>query len=167
MPQLNIGDFAPQLIWLFITFVALYLAMARIALPRIGQVLEERRRRIGGDFEAARAAQAKAEAEEARYHAALTEARAKAQGSIKAARERLDRELGAERAATEGRIGQRMAEAEREIQASREKAMANVSAIAADNVGEIVRRVAGLDVSAKDVEQVLKGDGVKAGEAAS
>jgi F-type H+-transporting ATPase subunit b len=163
MPQLNIGDFAPQLIWLAITFVALHLAMAKFALPRIGQVLDERRSRIGGDFEAAREAQARAEAEEARYQSALAEARAKAQGSIRAARERLDRELGSERAATERRIAERMAGAEREIQASREKAMANVSAIAADNVGAIVRQVAGLDASAEDVEQALKGDGVKAG----
>jgi F-type H+-transporting ATPase subunit b len=167
MPQLNIGDFAPQLIWLAITFIALYWAMARFALPRIGQVLEERSRRVGGDFEAAREAQARAEQESARYDSALAEARAKAQGSIRSARERLDKELGAERSEVERRIAERMATAEKEIQSSREKAMANISAIAAENAGEIVRRVTGLDVSPEEVEQALKGNGVKTVKSAS
>ena len=54
-PPFQKDTFASQLLWLALVFVALYLLMSRIALPRIGSILEARRQRIDGDLaEAAR-----------------------------------------------------------------------------------------------------------------
>ena len=42
--------FASQIFWLALIFVALYLLMARVALPRIGGILAEREGNIDGDL---------------------------------------------------------------------------------------------------------------------
>ena len=49
-PPLDSGTFAPQLIWLALTFGLLYLLLKRFYLPRVGEVIEERRERIQRDL---------------------------------------------------------------------------------------------------------------------
>src|SRR5258708_1472381 len=89
MPQLDISTFTPQLVWLRIWFVVLYLLMAKLGLPRIAAGVEARRRRREDDL--ARAAEMKSEAEaaSAAYQKPLSEARAQAQATIKETADRL------------------------------------------------------------------------------
>ena len=50
MPQLEMGDYAPQIFWLVVTFVILMLLMWGVGLPRIRRVIEAREARIGDDL---------------------------------------------------------------------------------------------------------------------
>ena len=78
MPQLEIADFAPQLVWLVLTFGVLYALMARVALPRIAEVLDSRERRRADDLERAESLKAEAEGALAEFERvqAATQARA-------------------------------------------------------------------------------------------
>ena len=82
MPQFWIEDFAPQMVWLIISFVALYFLMARLALPRIAELIETRHGRIADDLDQASELKNEAEAVIVEYEAALAEARSKAQLTI-------------------------------------------------------------------------------------
>src|SRR6185295_10935420 len=53
MPQLDPSSFAPQLVWLAIAFLALYLVMSRLAVPAISDTIDRRQAKIQGDLDAA------------------------------------------------------------------------------------------------------------------
>src|ERR1700690_3036216 len=116
MPQLNPHDFAPQLIWLAIIFTLFYLALARSALPRIAQVIANRKATIEGVLNGAREAQQRADREAAHYEAAIAGAKAKAQASIHAARQSLGLELSATRDALDRQLGEKAAGIEKSVQ---------------------------------------------------
>ena len=48
-PPFQKETFPSQLFWLALTFIALYVVMARIALPQIGAIFQARRDRISGE----------------------------------------------------------------------------------------------------------------------
>ena len=49
-PPFDKSTFPSQLIWLSVTFVLLYVLMAKMALPRIASILQERRKRVDDDL---------------------------------------------------------------------------------------------------------------------
>ena len=78
-PPFNKATFASQLFWLVIAFALLYALMAKVALPRVGAIIENRQKRIADDI--ADAGKLKTQSDEAiaAYEKALADARARAQ----------------------------------------------------------------------------------------
>jgi len=83
LPQLNVSTFSSQVVWLVITFVVLYVLMSKIALPRIGEVLEERQNKIDDNLAKAEELKAQAEAALGAYETSLSDARGQAQAAIR------------------------------------------------------------------------------------
>jgi F-type H+-transporting ATPase subunit b len=155
MPQLDIATFVPQLAWLAIVFLTLYVLMARVALPRIATVLEGRRDRIAGDL--AKAAQSKADTDAAieAYEKALAEARAKAHTIAQATRDQLAAETEAKRVEIEGKLNEKIAAAEAAIKATKDTALSNVRNVAVDVTGAIVSQLLGEDADKAATERAV------------
>ena len=85
MPQLDISTFTPQIIWLIITFGVLYLLMAKLALPRIGSILEQRHNRIEDNLAMAQNLKRESEVDAESYETAIFEAREQARTSTQLA----------------------------------------------------------------------------------
>ena len=83
MPQLNPEFFVTQLFWLVVTFSFLLVFLWRISLPRIGNVLEKRERKISEDLSAAKELQAEASKIQETIENQLKQARADASEMIK------------------------------------------------------------------------------------
>jgi F-type H+-transporting ATPase subunit b len=144
VPQLNPLDWAPQIIWLIITFGILYVLMKRVALPRIGSVIEARQARIAGDIETADKLRRETQEAIAAYEQALAEAKAKAHAIAQEANNKLKDDVAAERAALERDLAARSAEAEKRINQAKASALKDVNAVASETASEIVSRLIGV-----------------------
>jgi F-type H+-transporting ATPase subunit b len=147
MPQLNIGDFAPQLVWLAISFVLLYFLMSRLALPEIGKVLDDRKGRIATDLAEAAKLRDATEAALASYEQALAAARGRAQGIARTAREEMNGEIEKQRAQIDAQINSRMGDAEQRITTLKEAAVGHISEIATETAEALVARFTGKPAS--------------------
>jgi len=155
MPQLVLHDFLPQLIWLTVSFIALYLIMARVALPRIATVIEERRDRIASDLDQAEQLKQQTEQAIAAYEQALAEARAKALSLAQETRETLAAEVAHEKAQAEKLIGEKTAEAEKRIALAKSDALTYVNEVAGEVAQEIVTQLIGAKATKAEVNQAI------------
>ena len=152
--------FASQLVWLAITFIVLYVMVARVGLPRVGSIIEARKGRIEGDLAAANGFKVESEQAMEAYEKARADARNRAQALANETRDRLNAEAEANRKAVEGRLNARLADAEKSIAATKTSAMSNVRGIAIDTASAIVTRLTGAapaeTATAAAVDAVLK-----------
>jgi F-type H+-transporting ATPase subunit b len=154
-PPLDPNNVAPQLVWLAISFVALYLLLKKIALPRVGDVITARRDRIQGDLDAAERAKADAERALADYEQAHADARGKAAAISRETQDRLTGEVDKRRAELEAQLGAKLAAAEKSIEATKSKALASVNDVAAEVATSIVAKLVGTTPSADEVRKAL------------
>jgi F-type H+-transporting ATPase subunit b len=154
-PPFQKDTFASQLVSLLIAFVALYLIVSRIALPRVGSLLDERQNKIEDDLAAAQKLKDESDAALKAYESELEAARSRAQAISAETREKLNAVTVAERNTLEERLSVKLAEAEKTIASTRTAAMKNVRSIAADAAAAIVQRLTGLAPDAKAVKKAV------------
>lgn len=160
MPQLDFSTFASQVFWLAVIFVAFYLLMAYVALPRLGALIARRKTRIEGDLD--RAAQMKAEAEAvmAAYQRALADARAGAQATVKEAIDRFNAEAADRQRAAGEKLAAETSAAEARIAEAKSAALANLRGVAIDVARATAQKLTGADVddasAAAAVDSVMK-----------
>ena len=143
-PPFQKDTFASQLVSLVIAFVALYLIVSRIALPRVGGAIDARQNAIDGDLAAAQKLKDESDSALKSYESELAAARARAQAISTETRDKLNAASEAERKTLEEQLSLKLAEAEKTIASTRETAMSNVRGIAADAAAAIVQRLTGV-----------------------
>jgi F-type H+-transporting ATPase subunit b len=154
-PPFNAQTFPSQLFWLVVTFILLYVLMSRLALPRVGAVIEGRQKHIADDV--AEAGRLKLQSEEAldAYEKALADARARAQSIANETRAKQAAEAEASRQTLEAELNAKLAEAERAITANKQAAMSNVRGIAETAARAIVERLIGSSPNDKAVAEAV------------
>jgi F-type H+-transporting ATPase subunit b len=145
MPQLDFANplTTSQVVWGAIIFAVLYVLLARIGLPKVSEVLEQRARHIAADLETAQQSKARSDAAAKEVAEATARARAEAQAAINAALDAAKQEAAGRIAALNERLEQQLHEAEAQIHAARSAALRALREVATDTAATVIGRLTG------------------------
>ena len=147
MPQMEFADYFPQIAWSIFAFATLYFLMAKLALPRITDILESRQRRLDQDLELAEKLRDEATAALAGYESLMAAAHAKTEIILSEARETLQRETAQRLDALKAQLESKVTESERRIQNTMAQAVDEVVVAASVSTRSGVKKLIGFEVS--------------------
>ena len=157
MPQFDPTYFSPQLVWLGITFLALYLLMSKLILPRITGILSQREDRIEGNLKRAETLKEEAAQVLAAYQKAIADARGQAQAALAKAATDIAAETATREAAFAAKMAQQTEAAEASIRAAKAQALADVRGIASEVAALMANKLTGGSVDANAVVSAVDG----------
>lgn len=143
MPQFDIANFAPQLVWLAIFFAVLYFGIVRPTLPKIDRVVTQRESAVGADLSAAEQAKSQADTTRAAYEQEIATARAQAQAQVAEAKAATARQIEAKLKSLGQELDAKTAAAQAQVDEARRAALADMSRVAEESASAIVERLIG------------------------
>ena len=163
LPQLDLTTYPSQVFWLVISFVVLYFLVAKLAMPRIAEVLEERQERIEDDLDKAETLKKEAYQVRIEYEKALSAAREKAQEATRHAQEEIAKRSAEAESAAQVKVTVMLEEAEKRIAASKTGAEGKLGdplsslerSVAQEVVANAVQKLIGVDVTAADIDAAI------------
>ena len=158
MPQINqLPDiFISQLFWLAVVFGIIYFWIGRGLVPKIQSVVEDRDRKIADDLAAAQRAREQAEAAEETYRERIDLSRSEAMKVAQEAKRQAALDTEKRLKAVDAKIGKKVEEAEAKIRAAAEAARRELEPVAAEAASELVAKLTGQKIAAKDAESTVK-----------
>ena len=156
MPQLDFSTFVPQLFWLFLSLSFLYLILSRIALPRISDVIEERKDIIAQDIDKAKALSNDTDMAIEELDIKIAEAKSKSLELINSSRKKILDLNDSEKRKFDEEISKEIKKAEDEILINKDLAMSRISEIAEEITAEMLSNILPGEVDKKSLEKLSK-----------
>ena len=156
-PPFDSSTFSSQLLWLAITFGLFYYLMAKVALPRISSILEDRSDRIAQDLDEANRLKSESDEAIAAYEQELAEAKSSAHSIAQEARDSAKAALDEKRSKVEAELAEKIGEAEKRIADIKATAMGEVGSIAEDTASAVVSELIGGRVTKAEISKAVAG----------
>ncbi|NKD46185.1 F0F1 ATP synthase subunit B' [Haematospirillum jordaniae] len=163
MPQFEPSTFASQLFWLAVTFTLLYVLVSRYAIPRLGEIMEQRQRTVEDDLDRAKQLKAETETSIRAYEKALTDARSKAQDLLRQAQEEVTRQAEIRNREVSVRLAAQIRDGEDRIAKARDAALVSVRDLASVVASDAAAKLSGVAFDAERVRSAVA-DAVKEGD---
>ncbi len=155
MPQLDPAVWPTQLIWLAITFIALYLVIWRIALPRIADVLEARQRKLDDDLKKATALKEEAETILAEYEKMRADAQASAHSVLQKAQDEMKAEAERQNSEVAAKLAKQTDEAEARIAEAKTAALSSLEGTVNEVVAAATEKLIGVKAGDQEIARAV------------
>ena len=152
MPQLDFSTFLPQIFWLFVSLSFLYIVLSRYALPRVSDVIEERKDIIAQDIDSAKKYSSETDLAIEELNMKLSEAKINSQSLMNDSLQKIKKSNEEKKALLFKEINDDILAAEVEIQEKKEKSLSELSAISEDIAIEMLEN---LSIGEIDKEKVI------------
>ena len=151
MPQLDFSTFLPQIFWLFVSLTFLYIILSRYGLPRVSDVIEERKDIIAQDIDSAKKFSSETAIAIDELNLKLSEAKLVSQNLINDSFNEIREVSETKRTSLINEVNHEVKEAEKEILEKKEAALIEISEI---SKGLAVEMLKGLSIGKIDEAKI-------------
>ena len=157
MPQLNPEFWISQIVWLVITFGALYVILSKVILPKISNNLESRRSQILENIEIAEKQREESEEKLKEFDKIILNSKLEAKNLFNEARQKVLNEIDKKRSEMEKNLEEEITSAEKEIQSLNNNSTENIKKIATETSLSLIQQLIGEEINKESISSVVNG----------
>ena len=156
MPQLNPKFWASQVFWLLLIFSGLYLVIWKIFLPKISDIIENRKSRIIGDLNEAQKLKENAEKKLSEYNKIIEDTKKEAKKIIEDNKKKLENDIKSKKQKFNEEIEKELLSVEKEIKNLKKSSISSINKIAAEVSSEVIKQLVGTSVNMSNVSAIVE-----------
>ena len=157
MPQLNPEFWISQIVWLVITFGALYVILSKVILPKISNNLESRRSQILENIEIAEKQREESEEKLKEFDKIILNSKLEAKNLFNEARQKVLNQIDKKRSEMEKNLEEEISSAEKEIQSLNNNSTENIKKIATETSLSLIQQLIGEEMNRESISSVVNG----------
>ena len=155
MPQLNPEFWISQIVWLILTFGALYIVLSKVILPKISDNLESRRSQILENIEIAEKQREESEEKVKEFEKIILNSKLEAKNLFNEVRQKVLEDVDKKRSELEKSIEAEIVSAEKEIQSLNSNSLENIKKIATDTSADLIRQLIGQEIDKNSISSIV------------
>ena len=155
MPQLDPKYWASQAFWLAITFLALYLVISKIFIPKIENNIDSRENKIRKDLEEAKTFKEESEKKLKAYNEIILKAQNDSKKIISESRQKLNEEMQVKKKEIQKKIELEMKNAEKEIEKFKKESIGKVDLISTEITSNLLKNIFGEEPNESSVKATV------------
>ena len=158
MPQLDPSSYVSQIFWLLVCFCSLWGLLSVFVIPKIADIIEQRKRKIDEYVQKADALNLQAKTSLEKYHDTLAEAEKTSQQEVAKGKQELKEYLQKAESDLTKNLNKKIADNEFALATEKRETLQQIEFIAQDLAYEIVKKLGFNNISKSDIAQTALRD---------